>query len=126
MAGVQRWLDAYVAAWRSYDPGDIRALFTEDAVYRPLPYNEPLRGREAIAEAWIAEADPPGSWTADYRAVAVTGELGVGRGVTRYQARDRRPEREYANLFLLRFDERGRCREYVEWWGKRPPRSSGR
>ncbi len=53
------------------------------------------------------------------------GEVGVGRGVTRYQGGDRRPEREYANLFLLRFDERGRCREYVEWWVKRPPRSSG-
>jgi uncharacterized protein (TIGR02246 family) len=125
MARVQRWLDAYVAAWRSYDPGEIKALFTEDAVYRPLPYDKPLRGREAIAKAWIAGRDPPDSWTADYRAVAVTGDVGVGRGVTRYRAVGRRSEREYANVFILRFDERGRCREYVEWWVKRPAGSSG-
>jgi len=117
---VQRWLDAYGAAWRSYDPEEIKALFTEDAVYRPLPYDEPLRGREAIAKAWIVGADPSGSWTADYQAVAVNGEVGVGRGVTRYQAGGGRPEREYANVFLLRFDERGQCLEYLEWWVKRP------
>ncbi len=125
MAAVQRWLDAYVAAWRSNNRAEITALFTEDTVYRPLPYDEPLRGPEAIATAWIADTDPPGSWTADYQAVAVTGEVGVGRGVTRYQAGDGRPEREYASVFLLRFDERGRCREYVEWWVKRPPKSPG-
>jgi len=66
--------------------------------------------------AWIADPDPPGSWTADYQAVAATGEVGVGRGVTRYQAGGGRPEREYANVFVLRFDERGR-------WVKRPARS---
>jgi len=120
MAGVQRWLDAYVAAWRSYDPGEIKALFAEDAIYRSLPYDEPLRGREAIAKAWIADTDPPDSWTADYKAAAVTGEVGVGQGITRYRAGAGRPEREYANIFLFRFDEQGRCREYTEWWIKGP------
>ena len=27
---VQRWLDDYVAAWHSYDPDAIRALFAPD------------------------------------------------------------------------------------------------
>ena len=125
VAAVQRWLDAYVAAWRSNDRADITALFTEDAVYRPLPYDQPLRGGEATARAWIADPDPPGSWTADYQAVAATGEVGVGRGVTRYRAGGGRPEREYANVFVLRFDEQGRCHDYVEWLVKRPGKSSG-
>jgi hypothetical protein len=30
---VQRWLDAYVDAWRTYDPAAIGALFAEDATY---------------------------------------------------------------------------------------------
>src|SRR5712692_2033712 len=47
MAAVQRWLDAYVAAWRSNNRAEITALFTEDAVYRPLPYDQPLRSGEA-------------------------------------------------------------------------------
>jgi hypothetical protein len=30
---VAAWLDAYVAAWRSYDPDAIGALFSKDATY---------------------------------------------------------------------------------------------
>ena len=35
---VQRWLDAYVAAWASYDEAEIRALFTDDCTYRYDPF----------------------------------------------------------------------------------------
>ena len=48
---VQRWLDAYVDAWRTYDPAAIGALFAEDAIYAYHPYDkgeEIVRGREAI------------------------------------------------------------------------------
>ena len=34
---VQAWVDAYVRAWRTYDPADIAALFTEDATYAYHP-----------------------------------------------------------------------------------------
>jgi ketosteroid isomerase-like protein len=123
LGAVQRWLDDYIAAWRSYDPQAIKALFSPDVAYWPSPYVEPLRGPEAVAKAWIEENDPPDSWTADYRAVAVAGDIGVGRGITLYRARDGRPEKEYANLFLLRFDDQGRCREYTEWFMKRPEKT---
>ena len=29
---AQEWLDRYVAAWRSYDPAAIGALFSDDIV----------------------------------------------------------------------------------------------
>ena len=32
-----RWMQHYIAAWTSNDPEDIRALFTEDAVYATQP-----------------------------------------------------------------------------------------
>jgi hypothetical protein len=47
---LQRWLDAYVEAWRTYDPAAIGALFSEDATYAYHPYDggeEVVRGREA-------------------------------------------------------------------------------
>ena len=41
--GVSRWLDAYVAAWKSYDRDQIAALFSDDVEYRFHPYDEPVR-----------------------------------------------------------------------------------
>ena len=54
---VQEWLDAYVAAWRSYDHAAIGALFADDATYAYHPWDEPLRGREAIVASWLADRD---------------------------------------------------------------------
>ena len=56
---VQAWLDAYVAAWRSYDRDAIVALFTDDVSYAYHPYDEPLRGAEAVADSWLEKQDDP-------------------------------------------------------------------
>src|SRR5918997_1137393 len=50
---VDRWLADYVEAWRTYERARIAALFSADAEYRYHPYDEPLRGRDAIVRAWL-------------------------------------------------------------------------
>ena len=45
---MQVWLDNYVEAWRTYEPAKIGNLFSEDALYFYSPFDDPLRGREAI------------------------------------------------------------------------------
>ena len=57
---VNRWLAAYIDAWKSYDRDRIGALFSEDAEYRYYPGREPLRGREAIVASWLAIRDVEG------------------------------------------------------------------
>ena len=42
------WLDRYFAAWKSNDPEDVAALFTEDAVYSYSPFRAETRGRDEI------------------------------------------------------------------------------
>lgn len=115
-SNVQDWLDRYIAAWRANDPTLIRALFTEDAVYRYRPYGDDhaVRGVEAIVEAWLEEDDPPGSWEADYEPYAVDGDRAVATGFSRYVASDDEPERTFHNVFLLRFGGGGRCAEFTE------------
>ena len=49
-ADVDHWLEAYVEAWKSYDPDQIRALFTEGVQYRYHPYDEPVQGRDAVVD----------------------------------------------------------------------------
>jgi ketosteroid isomerase-like protein len=112
---VQRWLDRYVAAWRSYDRDAIGALFAEDAVYRYHPYDEPLTGRDAIVESWLEDPDEPGSFEARYEPYAVEGDRAVAVGTSTYASGD-----VYENVFLLRFDAGGRCAELTEWFMQRP------
>jgi len=115
-AGLQRWLDEYVAAWQTYDPDAIGNLFTEDAAYRYHPWDEPVSGRDAIVASWLQEPDAAGSWTAEYRPWAIDGDRAVAVGVSRYHGDD---AREYHNVFLCAFDDDGRCREFTELYLKR-------
>ena len=117
---VQAWLDAYVEAWRTYDESLIADLFTEDAMYWPSPYDVPLRGRNEIVRAWTEEPDAPESWRASYEPLLLCGYVAVAHGTSTYFATGTEPEREWANIFVLRFDDQGRCSEYREWYHRRP------
>ena len=126
---VDRWLRAYVEAWESYDRDQIAALFSEDATYRYHPYDEALRGREAIVASWLGETehegasarDKPGTYEASYRTLAVDGDVAVARGNSRYRSEPGGPvDRVFDNCFVMRFDDRGRCKEFTEWYMEQP------
>ena len=114
---VQDWLDRYVAAWRTYDADEIRALFAPDAEYAFHPYDaEPERGHDAILEAWLHEPDEPGTWEATYSPALIEGDRATAKGQTRYLE----DGRTYWNLFELEFDADGRCTRFVEWYMTQP------
>jgi ketosteroid isomerase-like protein len=122
---VQRWLDAYVAAWRAYDRAAIGALFSDDASYAYYPYDEPVVGRDAIVARWLSDQDAPDSWTAKYEPVVVEGDRAVARGESRYTNPDGTLKDLYYNVYLLRFDGEGRCSEFIEYFVQLPERLKG-
>ena len=97
---VQRWLDRYV------DPYD------EEAVV----------GREAIVADWRDDQDEPGSWSAHYEPWAIDGDRAVVIGESRYTNPDGSLRTLFFNTWLLRFDDDGRCIEYVESYMELPER----
>ena len=109
---VQRWLDSYIAAWRSYDPAAIGELFSEEAEYRYHPWGEPIRGRADIVKAWVApnanqsQRDAPDTWEARYEPYAVDGDRAVAVGWSRYFAVGDTRERQYQALGLRVVDPR--------------------
>jgi ketosteroid isomerase-like protein len=126
---VARWLSEYVVAWKSYDREAIAALFSEDVRYRYHPYDEPVQGREAVVESWLGEGDheaaserdEEGTYEGSYQPVAVDGEVAVATGTSTYVTEPGGPvDQLYHNCFVLRFDDDGRCREFTEWYMKRP------
>jgi ketosteroid isomerase-like protein len=126
---AQAWLDRYVAAWLSYDPDDVAALFSEDVAYRFHPSDEPVVGRDRVVASWLGELpdvgastrDAPGTYDAEYSPVAVDGDIVVATGTSRYRDDPDGPVvRTYDNCFVMRFDDGGRCREFTEYYLRRP------
>jgi ketosteroid isomerase-like protein len=115
-SSVRKWLSDYVTAWKTYDPAAIGALFTEDATYRYNPYDEPVRGREAIVASWLESPDAPNTYSAEYQPVAVDGNTAVSNGRSLYYDEGGKLTRQFDNIFVLRFDEDGRCAEFTEWY----------
>ena len=124
---AQEWLDRYVAAWLSYDPDDIAALFSADVAYRYHPYDEPVVGRDAVVASWLGErgrrsvdADDPGTYGGVLRGGRRRGHRrgdrhlvlpGPGRGTGRADLRQ-----------LLRHALRRReaVRDFTEYYLRRP------
>ena len=125
---VQRWLDRYVDAWRTYDPDAIGDLFAEDATYKYHPYDQPVTGRDAIVRSWTDPSgdasgrDDPDTWTAHYEPYAVDGDRAVAVGESRYTNPDGSLRDLYFNLWTLRYDDDVRCVEFVEYFVALPER----
>ena len=126
---VNLWLGRYVEAWKTYDREKVEALFAEDITYRYHPYDDPIEGRDAVVESWLeggessdaSGRDEPGTYEAFYRCVAADGDMAVAVGSSSYKDSPDGPvARVYDNCFVMRFDGERRCREFTEWFMKRP------
>jgi ketosteroid isomerase-like protein len=110
---VASWVGAYETAWRSAGVAALNELFTPDAVYRQGPYREPVVGLEAIAAMWERERSGPDevfTMTAD--TVAVEADTAV---VWVEVAYGRPTNAEFRDLWVMRFDDDGRCESFEEW-----------
>jgi len=126
---AQDWLDRYVEAWLTYEPALIRDLFSEDVVYRYHPYDDPIEGRDAVVASWLGETsepgesgrDEPGTYEASYAPVAVDGDMVVATGTTSYRdVAGGSIVQVFHNCFVMRFVDHGRCREFTEFYMRRP------
>jgi ketosteroid isomerase-like protein len=120
-ATVSRWLAGYEAAWRAPGTGRLAEIFTEEARYRPSPYQEPVVGLAAIGRMWDAERDGPDEvFTLATDIVAVDGATAVVRAEVHYGDPVRQ---EYRDLWVLRLGDDGRCGWFEEWpfWPEQPP-----
>jgi uncharacterized protein (TIGR02246 family) len=113
------WLDDYGRAWEAQDPEASAALYREDALYFETPFDEPMRGVAAIrdysAEAAAAQKDV--KFGADV--LAVSGDTGIARWRASFTRVPSGMRVELDGVFLVTFDDAGRCREFREWWHRR-------
>lgn len=111
---VQTWLEGYRQAWENRDPEAAAALFTADAPYREQPYQDPFPGAEGVRRYWTEVTAAQSEVRFRYGTPLIAGDRAVvewwvtmvngGADVT------------LAGVFLLRFDESGRCSDFSEYW----------
>lgn len=109
---LETWMDRYIAAWSDNHPDHIAALFTEDAIYDPQTADGELIGREEIVRWWRDIDDDPDNWEFEWRPLVETDEIAVITGSTRYHS----PSASYRNLWVIHFDDTGRCHDFTEWY----------
>ena len=121
-ASVQHWLDAYVAAWKSYDESAIADLWSPGAVWH-YPFQVRAIGRDGIVAEWMKEKDAftDEVFDARYEPVSIDGQSVVAHGRTVFfDATGETVVTAYDNVWILRFDSDGRCSEFHEWYAGRP------
>ena len=114
----QAWLDGYVEAWKTYDEAKIGALFAEDVEYRYHPNDdEPLHGRAAVVSNWLENKDAAGTYDAEYKVLAIDGDVHVANGHSDYFNGPGGPLRDqYFNVYVCGFNAAGECTSFTEYY----------
>ena len=113
-----RWLEAYGRAWMGRDAVAATALYTDDATYQITPFDEPLRGRGAIAAYWEGVAATQEKIRFDFEILAVTAEYGIARWRASFVRVPPGLNTRLDGIFLITLAADGRCQSLREWWHK--------
>lgn len=114
---VAGWMDSYRDAWISNDPGDVAALYTEDATCAVEPFGDPWRGHDEIVRRWTVGIAQRVALT--HEVLAIEGDLAVVHWHVFTQNAGDPVRTEYDGILVLRFGADGRCRDQREWFSRR-------
>lgn len=113
-----RWIASYAAAWEERDPDAVAPLFSDDATYRSVIFNEAHQGRVGVHSYWTSATSYSseisvrmGTPIADGDRVALewwTTMIDEGEEIT------------LPGVLLLLFDPSGRCTSLREYWAFQP------
>ncbi|MDX1403697.1 MAG: nuclear transport factor 2 family protein [Woeseiaceae bacterium] len=109
------WLDAYGEAWETRDADAAANIFSENATYQVTPYEEPHVGQDGVRSYWAGVTANQRNVQFDYQVLAVTGNTGIAHWTANFDV-EGGPNIDLNGVFVLDFDEDGRCRRLREWW----------
>lgn len=113
---VERWVDGYERAWRTAGTGGLGHLFSPDASYLPSPWAAHVEGLAAISRFWEDEREGPDEpFTMAPEILAVDGATAVVRVSVDYDQGQATPAQRWRDLWVIRFDDDGRCVAFEEW-----------
>lgn len=115
----KKWLDDYKKAWETRDPAAVRELFASQAVYVERPYQEPMRGVEAIAAYWAHIPRTQDDVHVHLEPLAFSGDLGIAHWWASFLKVPSGKRVHLDGVLAATFDASERCRMFREWWHKK-------
>ena len=108
---VVDWIARYERAWRAPGTVALAGIFTEDVTYVPSPWAKPIVGLPAVRRFWeTARGGPDEAFRMTSAIVAIDGRTAVMRVAVDYDDGQR-----WRDVWLLTFDDDGRCQHFEEW-----------
>jgi limonene-1,2-epoxide hydrolase len=118
-ASLQSWLEAYRRAWEERDAEAAVELYSEDATYQETPFVPPMRGRNALLEYWKNVARTQDEIGVSCEVIAICEGLCFARWHATFTRLPTRTRLELDGIFLLTFDQLGKCTALREWWHRK-------
>jgi hypothetical protein len=122
---AERWLERYGRAWEGRSGAEAAALFTADGVYEWGPFEEPLRGRDAIRSRWDAAVGAQRDVRFEATLLGLLGDQAVAHWRCEFGLVGVPGSIELDGVFLITLDDAGLCTEFREWWNQREAPAPG-
>ena len=119
------WLKAYGEAWEARDADRAARLFTENANYQVTPFEQPHLGQQGIHAYWSGVTKDQRNVRFGSQVISVTGDTGVAHWSAQFDVEPSKDRIELDGIFILDFDENGKCRRLREWWHLRSNSAGG-
>ena len=116
---LEQWLRAYGEAWEKRDAEGVCRIFADDALYFETPFAEPFRGHAGIKSYWSSVTADQRNIHFESRAIGILGSTAVAQWSAKFELASNGATVELNGVFLLEFDDRGRCTTLREWWHAR-------
>lgn len=112
----RRWMESYGKASEENDPRASANLFSQNARYYENPFDDPIKGREAIYEYWLRGAQTLKEKETAFEILAVKNRLGIAHWKAAFIVTESGKRKLLDCLFVVTFDDNGLCETFREWW----------
>lgn len=112
----EAWLSAYGKAWESHNGQAFGALFAADGLFYRSPFDDPKRGREAIAAAFSESAGRQRDIDFGARLLYVQAQLGAAHWSCSFTRSGSGRRVHIDGVLVAQFDGAGKALSVRQWW----------
>lgn len=112
----EHWLRVYGGAWEASASTRFASLFEENAIYYWAPFDDPIKGRDAIQASFNEAASKQRDVDFGARVLYVESSLGAAHWTCSYTRATTGKRVHVDGILVVQFSDSGRALSFREWW----------